>query len=71
MDVLPEMRKTKTWSKDKVMPMETWFALQKRIHDNLEIFNVEQVKKAAEDLDLTTVQVRSKHSAQHVSRNGE
>ena len=56
-DVLPEMRKTKTWSKDKVMPAATWLALQKRIYDHLEIFNFEQVKRAAEDFELTKTQV--------------
>ena len=51
------MRKTKTWSKDKVMPAATWLALQKRIHDNLEIFNHEEVSRAAEDFELTIAQV--------------
>ena len=56
---LPEMRKTKTWSKDKLMSAQTWFALQKRIYDNLEVFNQEQVILAAADLELHVKQVSS------------
>ena len=53
------MRKTKTWSRDKVMSAQTWFALQKRIYDNLEVFNQEQVSLAAADLELHFKQVNS------------